>query len=34
MPKTINLKKLYDPSKNPRQMVAHKATEKYILYGG
>jgi len=25
---------LYDPRKNPRQMVAHQATEKYILYGG
>ncbi len=24
----------YDPSKNPRQLLAHQATERYILYGG
>lgn len=34
MPKTIDLKKLYDPNKNPRQLLAHQASEKYVLYGG
>ena len=25
---------LYDPRKNPRQMLAHQAPERYVLYGG
>ena len=36
MPKrtVIKHRKIYDPSKNPRQMLAHAAPERYILYGG
>jgi len=32
--RVIDLGKLYDPSKNKRQMIAHQASERYILYGG
>ncbi len=34
MTKTIDLGKLYDPSTNKKQVLAHKAPERYILYGG
>lgn len=34
MPKVIDLTKLYDASKNPRQWEAHESPERYILYGG
>jgi len=34
MGRVIDLGKLYDPSKNKRQMIAHQASERYILYGG
>jgi len=34
MPKTIDLGKLYDPSTNEKQMMAHRAPERFILYGG
>ena len=36
MPKgnVLDLGKLYDPSKNPKQLLAHKVPERYVLYGG
>ena len=34
MPKTIDLGKLYDPSTNKKQMLAHMVPETYILFGG
>jgi len=36
MPKTtvIDHKSLYQASKNPKQWEAHRAPEKYLLYGG
>ena len=34
MPKTIDLGKLYDPSTNSKQMLAHRARETYLLFGG
>ena len=32
--KTVDLDKLYDPSVNPKQKLAHQAPERYILFGG
>ena len=34
MAKTIDLRKLYDPSTNSKQVLAHKAPEKDVLYCG
>ncbi len=34
MSKTIDFGKLYDPSTNVKQVLAHIAPERYILYGG
>ena len=30
----IDLGQLYDPSKNPKQLLAHTVPERYVLYGG